>query len=434
MDLQQLYELYRKHPVVTTDSRRTPRGSMFFALRGESFDGNLFAAKALEGGCAVAVVDDAHVVPSDNSGQYVWVDDVLATLQQLAHYHREQMPGKMIIQITGTNGKTTTKELVSAVLSQVAPVQWTQGNLNNHIGVPLTLLTLEDDNGFGVIETGANHPGEIAQLSEIVDPDMGLITNVGRAHLEGFGSFEGVKRTKGELYHYIQEHNKIGIFLNASDAHLCEMAQGIPAVRYGLTGAEDAEVWGEVVACTPFVKFRYRQPHTQWHVVQTHLIGGYNIHNLMAAVAVGMQFGVPFSLINEALANYRPTNNRSEFRDTGRNRLVIDAYNANPTSMAAALDNFRQIRAEHKLMILGDMRELGSDSAQEHQRVVDQARESGAEVWLVGDNFAHSRHTFRTFANVEEVKAELQSHPLEGRTILIKGSNGTKLFQLPEFL
>ena len=431
MDLQQLYDLYRKHPEVTTDSRRTPKGSMFFALRGESFDGNLFASKALEGGCAVAVVDNPSVASDE---RYILVDDVLDTLQQLAHYHREQMPGKMIIQITGTNGKTTTKELVSSVLSQVAPVQWTQGNLNNHIGVPLTLLTLEDDNGFGVIETGANHPGEIAQLSEIVDPDMGLITNVGRAHLEGFGSFEGVKKTKGELYHYIQEHNKIGIFLNASDANLCEMAKGLPAVRYGLTGADGAEVWGEVVECNPFVKFRYRQAHTQWHVVQTHLIGSYNIHNLMAAVAVGMQFGVPFSLINEALANYQPTNNRSEFRDTGRNQLVIDAYNANPTSMAAALDNFQQIKAEHKMMILGDMRELGADSAQEHQRIVDKAQESGAEVWLVGENFASTQNSFRQFHDVEEVKSELQAHPIEGHTILIKGSNGTKLFQLPELL
>ena len=434
MDITQLYKLYRKHPVVTTDSRRCPRGSMFFALKGETFDGNQYAAKALQEGCAVAVVDDASVVPAGNSAQYVLVDDVLTTLQQLAHYHREQMPGKMIIQVTGTNGKTTTKELLAAVLSQIGPVQWTQGNLNNHIGVPLTLLTLQDDDGFGIIETGANHPGEIAFLSNIVDPDMGLITNVGRAHLEGFGSFEGVKRTKAELYDYIREHGKIGIFLNASDENLVQMAGTLPAVRYGLTGTSGAEVWGEVVECNPFVKFRYRQEHVGWQVVQTRLIGAYNIHNLMAAVAVGMQFGVPFSLINQALADYQPTNNRSEFRDTGRNRLIIDAYNANPTSMAAALDNFAQIKAERKMMILGDMRELGADSQAEHQRVVDKAQESGAEVWLVGKNFAGTQNSFRVFDDVEAVKAELQQHPIEGRTILIKGSNGTKLYQLPEFL
>ncbi len=431
MEISELYQIFREHPVVTTDSRRTPHGSMFFALKGETFDGNQYASQALEQGCSIAVVDDERVV---RDKRYVLVDNVLDTLQKLAHYHREQMPGKMIIQVTGTNGKTTTKELVSTVLSQIGPVQWTQGNLNNHIGVPLTLLTLEDDNGFGVIETGANHPGEIAQLSEIVDPDMGLITNVGRAHLEGFGSFEGVKKTKGELYDYIRREGKIGIFLNASDENLVEMAGDLPAVRYGLTGAPGAEVWGEVVECTPFVKFRYRQEHTQWYTVQTRLIGAYNIHNLMTAVAVGMQFGVPFSLMNEALANYQPTNNRSEFRDTGKNHLIIDAYNANPTSMAAALDNFRQFQAERKMMILGDMRELGADSAQEHQRIVDMAAQSGAEVWLVGKNFADTRNSFRQFPDVEAVKAELQAHPIEGFTILVKGSNGTKLFQLPDFL
>lgn len=404
---------------------------MFFALKGETFDGNQYALQALQAGCAVAVVDDPKVAIDK---RFVVVDDVLTALQQLAHYHRQQLPGKMIIQITGTNGKTTTKELVSTVLSQIGPVQWTQGNLNNHIGVPLTLLTLQDDDGFGIIETGANHPGEIAQLSRIVDPDMGLITNVGRAHLEGFGSFEGVKKTKGELYDYIRQHNKIGIFLNASEENLVAMAGNLPAVRYGLTGASGAEVWGEVVECNPFVKFRYRQEHVGWQVVQTRLIGAYNIHNLMAAVAVGMQFGVPFSLINEALASYQPTNNRSEYRDTGRNRLVIDAYNANPTSMAAALDNFGQIKAERKMMILGDMRELGADSAFEHQRVVDKAVELNAEVWLVGQNFAQAQHAFRTFADVEAVKQELKAHPLEGYTILIKGSNGTRLFQLPELL
>ena len=431
MNITQLYELYKKHPVVTTDSRRCPRDSMFFALKGETFDGNQYAAKALQEGCAVAVVDNPAVALDS---RYVVVPNVLETLQQLAHYHREQMPGKMIIQVTGTNGKTTTKELLAAVLSQIGPVQWTQGNLNNHIGVPLTLLTLQDDDGFGIIETGANHPGEIAFLSDIVDPDMGIITNVGRAHLEGFGSFEGVKKTKAELYDYIREHGKIGIFLNASDVNLVEMAGTLPAVRYGQTGTPGAEVWGEVVECNPFVKFRYRQEHTGWHVVQTRLIGAYNIHNLMAAVAVGMQFGVPFSLINEALANYQPTNNRSEFRDTGRNKLVIDAYNANPTSMAAALDNFSQIRAERKLMILGDMRELGQDSQSEHQKVVDKAQESGAEVWLVGKNFADTENHCRLFPDVEAVKEELKAHPIEGRTILIKGSNGTKLFLLPESL
>ena len=432
MDISELYAIFQQHPVVTTDSRRTPEGSMFFALKGETFDGNQYAAKALEAGCAVAVVDDARVAKDT---RYVVVDNVLETLQRLAHHHREQMGGKMIIQITGTNGKTTTKELVAAVLSRIAPVQYTQGNLNNHIGTPLTLLTLQDDDGFGIIETGANHPGEIAMLSNIVDPDMGLITNVGRAHLAGFGSFEGVKKTKAELYDYIRRENKIGIFLNAGDGDLVEMAAGLPAMRYGLTGTSEVDVWGEVVSCSPFVKFRYRQAHVGWQTVQTRLIGAYNIHNLMAAVAVGVQFGVPFSVINEALADYRPTNNRSEFRDTGRNRLIIDAYNANPTSMAAALDNFARIPDERKMMILGDMFELGDDSAAEHQRVADRAAETGAEqVWLVGKHFAGTRSPYRVFADVEEVKTELAQHPLHGYTVLIKGSNGTRLYQLPDLL
>lgn len=435
MELEELYKVFLAHPVVTTDSRKCPRGSMFFALKGESFNGNAFAAKALEQGCAVAVVDEAeYAVKGDN--RYILVDNVLETLQALAHYHREQMPSKMIIQITGTNGKTTTKELVSTVLSQIAPVQYTQGNLNNHIGVPLTLLTLQDDGGFGIIETGANHPGEIAFLSKIVDADMGLITNVGRAHLAGFGSFEGVKKTKGELYDYIRDNGKIGIFLNVSSPELPQMAQGLGAVRYGLTGAEGAEVWGEVVECNPFVKFRYRQDHVAWQTVQTHLIGAYNIHNLMTAVAVGMQFGVPFRQINEALANYVPSNNRSEFRDTGRNHLIIDAYNANPTSMQAALDNFSQIEAENKMVILGEMRELGEDSAAEHQKVLNRIADLKVKtVWLVGTEFQKlANDSVRCFANVDEVKEAIKAQPFQHRTILIKGSNGTKLFQLPELL
>lgn len=429
-DIETLYEVFLKHPVVTTDSRKCPRGSMFFALKGENFDGNLFAAKALEQGCAVAVVDNPRVAVDK---RYLLVPDVLRALQQLGHHHREQMPSKMIIQITGTNGKTTTKELTAAVLSQIAPVQFTQGNLNNHIGVPLTLLTLQDDGGFGIIETGANHPGEIARLSELVDPDMGLVTNVGKAHLAGFGSYEGVKKTKGELYDYIRNNNKIGVFLNVSAPDLPQMASGLGAVRYGLTGAKGAEIWGEVVECNPFVKFRYRQEHNQWQTVQTHLIGSYNIHNLMAAIAVGMQFGVPFPLINEALAHYVPRNNRSEFVRTGRNSLVVDAYNANPSSMAEALDNFDRIQADNKMWILGEMRELGADSEAEHRKIVERLADEAPHVWLVGEEFKKVAPAgMCCFAGVEELKPRLGE--LHDRFILIKGSNGTKLFRLPDLL
>ncbi len=429
-NIEKLYALFLQHPVVTTDSRHTPKGSIFFALKGDNFDGNQFAAKALETGCAVAVVDDPAVAEDK---RYVLVDDVLKALQQLAHYHREQMPSKMILQITGTNGKTTTKELIAAVLSQIAPVQYTQGNLNNHIGVPLTLLTLKDDGGFGIIETGANHPGEIALLSQIVDPDMGLITNVGKAHLAGFGSFEGVKRTKAELYDYIRDNNRIGIFLNVSAEALPEMARGLRSVRYGLTGTEGAEIWGEVIQCIPFVKMRYRQEHSPWQVVQTHLIGAYNIHNIMAAVAVGMQFGVPFPLINKALSEYLPHNNRSEFRRTQRNQLVVDAYNANPSSMQVALDNFEQIEHPHKLWVLGEMRELGDDSRSEHQRIVNRLEPHAQDVILVGSEFRDlALPGMRCYDSVEELKPLLAD--VCDCLVLIKGSNGTRLFLLPECL
>ncbi|MCD8303199.1 MAG: UDP-N-acetylmuramoyl-tripeptide--D-alanyl-D-alanine ligase [Prevotellaceae bacterium] len=437
MDVRELYRLFRSHPVVTTDSRHCPQGGMFFALRGASFDGNAFAVSALEQGCAAAVVDDAKVAATDS--RLILVDDALATLQALAHYHRSQLRGKTVIQITGTNGKTTTKELVAAVLATESPVQWTQGNLNNHIGVPLTLLTLRDDGGFAIIETGANHPGEIAQLSRIVDPDMGLITNVGRAHLGGFGSLEGVMRAKGELYDYIREHaenetakRKRGIFLNVSAEHLPKMAEGINAVRYGLTGAAGAEVWGEVMECEPFVKFRYRRADTSWQEVRTHLIGGYNIHNLMAAVAVGLHYGVPPRRINEALAAYEPTNSRSEYHDTGRNRIIVDAYNANPSSMAVALDNFDRLGAPHKMLILGDMLELGEESEAEHRRIVERVRDYET-VWLVGGEYRKvALPGMRCFASVEEVKEVIGG--ISGRTILIKGSNATKLFLLPTLL
>ncbi len=430
IDTEKLYRLFQQHPIITTDSRCCTAGSMFFALKGNAFDGNAFALDALRKGCAFAVVDNKKFADADN--RCILVDDVLASLQALAHYHRRQMTNKIVLQITGTNGKTTTKELVASVLSTIAPVQYTQGNLNNHIGVPLTLLTLCDDGGFGVIEAGANHPGEIAALSRIIDPDMGIITNVGKAHLEGFGSFDGVMKAKGELYDYIRDHNKVGIFLNVSAENLSSMAQGIKALRYGLTGADEVEVWGDVVDRNPFVKFRYRQADINWQVVQTHLIGEYNIHNLMTAVAVGVQFGVPFSLMNKALADYVPTNNRSEYHDTGRNCVIVDAYNANPSSMAVALDNFERMNGERKMVILGDMRELGADSEAEHRRIVERLYDIET-VWLVGEEFRKvALPSMRCFGSVDEVKDAISE--IAQRTILVKGSNATRLFQLAELL
>ncbi len=309
MTIEELYAHFRRHPQVTTDSRRCPKGGIFFALKGDNFNGNAYAQKALDAGCSLAIVDEAQYATSP---QTILVDDALATLQALAHHHRQQLQEKFFLQITGTNGKTTTKELVAAVLSRSGDVQYTQGNLNNHIGVPLTILSLQPGPGYAIIETGANHPGEIQQLTNIVDPDWGLVTNVGRAHLEGFGSYEGVCRTKGELYDYLRQHNKIGIFLNKSAERLTEMAHALPAVTYGLTPAQGADVPGEVIECNPFVRFRYRQDGRPWQTVQTRLIGDYNIHNLMAAVCVGIEFMVPYSEINDALATDEPHLTRSE--------------------------------------------------------------------------------------------------------------------------
>ena len=431
--IKTLYELFLKHPQVTTDSRACPKGSLFFALRGDNFDGNRFAAQALAGGCAYAVVDDPEVVP-EGDGRYVIVDNVLKTYQQLAREHRRHFRGP-VIQITGTNGKTTTKELTAAVLAKRYNVLFTQGNLNNHIGVPRTLLELKPEHTLAVIETGANHPGEIKTLTEIVEPDCGLITNVGRAHLEGFGSFEGVKRTKGELYDWLRQKEGGYIFLSADNADLIDMAGGLSAVKYGCKG-DDLMVQGEVSGCAPYLSLHWRRgDETTWNEMTTNLIGAYNLDNVLAAITVGVQFGVSDTDITAAIEVYVPTNNRSELRVTKRNRLIVDTYNANPTSMRAALDNFKAMRGENKMVILGEMRELGALSEQEHRNVVKQLGECGLQcVWLVGENFSRIPSPYRCFKDVEEVKAALHEENIENRLILIKGSNGTKLFQLPGLL
>lgn len=450
MKLDQLYTRYLAHPIVTTDTRNCPAGSLFFALKGTNFDGNKFALDALAKGCAYAVVDDEAVAQQDE--RCCLVDDVLTTLQQLAALHRQKL-NTPILQITGTNGKTTTKELIAAVLQQTKNVLFTAGNLNNHIGVPLTLLRLREEHEFAVIETGANHPGEIAELTAIVEPNCGLITNVGRAHLEGFGSFEGVIKTKTELYHHLLHRNadlaaahhdeeeeplSAFIFCNGDDTILMQHAEGLPVLTYGKPG-EGYTIEGEITTCSPFLGFRWRTAwEEEWHEVQTQLIGAYNLANALAAVAVGTCFQVPPAQIDHALTHYTPTNNRSEFRQTAHNRLVVDAYNANPSSMKAALENFTHIDAAHKMIILGEMRELGEDSRAAHEEVVRQAEATGSEaIWLVGEAFAkmeEGKEGFRHFTDVEAVKAYLAEHPLSEQLVLIKGSNGTRLFQLPALL
>jgi UDP-N-acetylmuramoyl-tripeptide--D-alanyl-D-alanine ligase len=437
MELKDLYDIFLQHPTITTDSRDVPENSMFFALKGETFDGNAYAKAALEQGAAYAVIDEKEYAEEGNE-RLILVEDVLTTLQQLAKYHRVHL-GTPIIGITGTNGKTTTKELIATVLKKKYNVLYTQGNFNNHIGVPKTLLQLKKEHDIAVIEMGANHPGEIKTLVEIVLPDFGIITNVGKAHLLGFGSFEGVIRTKGELYDFLRAIQGTA-FINNDNPHLQGISKGLKLVKYGQQEADDLLVKGELVECNPFLKFQWRHLSTvncQLSTVQTHLIGSYNLDNALAAACIGTYFEVPANDISAALEAYTPSNNRSQLTITQDNKLVVDAYNANPTSMRAALDNFRLIKSEHKMCILGQMGELGEVSDEEHQKVIDLIGEGGFEqVWLVGENFAKTSHpaNYRLFANVEEVKTAIATQKPKGFLILIKGSNSNKLVQTVELL
>ena len=425
MNLSALYQIFLDCQLVTTDSRNCPEGSLFIALKGESFNGNAFAGKALETGCAYAIIDEPeYAVEGDQ--RYILVDDCLQTLQQLANYHRRQL-GTQVIGITGTNGKTTTKELISAVLSQSHNILYTLGNLNNHIGVPSTLLRLKAEHDLAVIEMGANHPGEIKFLSEIVEPDCGIITNVGKAHLEGFGSFEGVIKTKGELYDFLRKKEGSTVFIHHDNAYLMNIAGGLNLIPYGTE--DDLYVNGRITGNSPYLTFEWKAGKDgETYQVQTQLIGEYNFPNALAAITIGLFFGVEATKINEALAGYTPQNNRSQLKKTNDNTLIIDAYNANPTSMMAALQNFRNMEVPHKMLLLGDMRELGAESAAEHQKIADYIKECDfEEVWLVGEQFAAAEHSFKTYPNVQEVIKELETNKPKGYTILIKGSNGIKL-------
>lgn len=432
MTISELYDIFKEHPQITTDSRDCPEGSVFFALKGASFNGNAFAEKALRQGCSFAVIDEKEFA-KDGDLRYILTDDCLATLQQLARHHRRQL-GTKVIGITGTNGKTTTKELIAAVLEEKYNVLYTEGNLNNHIGVPKTLLRLTAEHDIAVIEMGANHPGEIKALVNIAEPDCGLITNVGRAHLQGFGSFEGVIRTKGELYDFLRE-SRGTVFIDSGNKYLTGIAGGLSLTEYGTGDHPGLCVSGEVESCDPLLRFRWRHRSGGWHSISTHLIGSYNITNMLAAACVGMHFGVTEEQVCHALAGYVPSNNRSELKTTEHNRLIIDAYNANPTSMAAAIDNFAGIRAERKMAILGDMKELGDVSKEEHQRVADRLKEAGiGQVWLVGSEFGKTVCDFRKFGSVEEVRQEIARQRPEDCCILIKGSNSTRLYELSDLL
>lgn len=435
MEISELYKIYQQHPVVTTDSRDCPVGSIFIALKGASFDGNKFAEMALKKGCTYAVIDEKEYYKT-NDKRYILVPDSLVAFKELAREHRRQF-NIPVLGITGTNGKTTTKELISAVLSEKFRVLHTDGNFNNDVGVPKTLLRIDKEHEIAVIEMGASHPGDIKALVEYAEPTCGLITNVGKAHLQGFGSFEGVKQTKGELYDFLKAHEAL-VFLDKGNEHLVKMAADRDLSKletYSSSKEMKADVKGEVMNCAPFLKFSWKSQETKSHEVQTHLIGAYNINNMLAAITVGLHFGIAEDQICHALESYIPSNNRSQLTITEHNRLIVDAYNANPTSMKAALTNFTYMQVDHKMAILGDMRELGVASAEEHQKVANYLKGSGLkEIWLVGEEFSKTDCDFRKFKDIEEVKQAITEEPIKDHYILIKGSNGIRLFELPELL
>lgn len=423
MSIKELYEIFKKHPRISTDSRLIEKDCLFFALKGENFNGNEFATGALKDGAAYSIIDEKRYQTDERC---LLVDHVLTALQELAKYHREQL-GIPILGITGTNGKTTTKELVAAVLAKKFKLAYTKGNLNNHIGVPLTLLSMNTSTEFGVVEMGANHPGEIDQLCQIALPDYGLITNVGKAHLEGFGSFEGVKKTKAELYRFIEKHGG-RIFINSANEDLVGMAGDVSKVSYK-TGKIGEGLEGVLLQSSSFMAFQVKFPKG-WLYFKTHLIGDYNFENALAAVCIGNYFGVEPLEIQNAIEEYQPSNNRSQFITTERNKLLMDAYNANPTSMKAALLSFSKINTASKAVILGDMFELGETSLEEHQKIVDLAASLGFSMALLtGEQFSKckSPDNFMVFENNSLLAKYIEDSQPSGFFFLIKGSRGMKL-------
>ena len=450
MEIIDLYNIFKKCGKVTTDSRKVAGGELFFALKGENFDGNLYAAKALEAGAAYAVVDeDSQAAASagdylDASGRsrIIPVPSTLAALQALARHHRENVrsPRLPVIGITGTNGKTTTKELIRTVLAAKFNVKATEGNLNNDIGVPLTLLSFGPETEIAVVEMGASHPDDIEKLVKVSEPDYGIITNVGKAHLLGFGSFEGVKKAKGALYDYVSVHDG-EVFINADDSVLMSMAEsrsGMVLIPYGL---ENDEV--EILPVTPAEPF-LRLGLPDGKVLKTSLVGSYNAANVLAALCIGRHFGVDEDAAFSAISSYTPSNSRSQMVRTASNTLVVDAYNANPSSMRAALDNFSRIEAPHKSALLGDMRELGEDSVKEHIEILRLATSIGLDkLCLVGDEFRKAIDSeevdipsdveLKWFQDSATLAVALHDAPLSGHVILVKGSRGIMMEKaLPE--
>lgn len=426
MLINNLYEIFLEYPVICTDSRNIIPDSIFFALKGEHFDGNKYVKQVLNEGCAYAISDNKE---NENIHGCIIVPNVLDALQQLANYHRNEL-NTPIIAITGTNGKTTTKELLTAVLASKYKVVATKGNLNNHIGVPLTLLSITKETQIAVVEMGANHIGEIAELCRIAQPNAGLITNIGKAHLEGFGSEEGVRQTKGELYDFLNDNRGI-IFYNNDDATLKKMAENTEKAQhipYGKT------IYNAVLSNSDFLEFTTEIPVM---TVKTHLVGSYNLNNALAAIATGLHYEIPAEEIQNSLNNYIPANNRSQLIKTEHNTIIMDAYNANPSSMEAAIINFSNLNNSNKLLILGDMLELGNDSPAEHKNVIELLKKYNLvkNAILIGNHFYEFKNPDSTFFQSRADAATfLENNKIHANTILIKGSRGIGLENLLKYL
>lgn len=458
MDINKLYKLFLKYPFICTDSRKAVKNSLFFALKGKNFNGNQFALKALESGCSYAIVDEKKY---SLNNRYLLVNDVLSTLQELAKYHRKKI-NIQIIAITGTNGKTTTKELINAVLQKKYKVYSTKGNLNNHIGVPLTLLSMTDETEIGIVEIGANHQGEINKLCEIVQPNYGLITNIGKAHLEGFGSYEGIKKAKAELYKYLSA-NKGSVFINSDNNILKNLIVAQEQICYGTSKFNNCQ--GKFISADPFLELKWASANTfpvdetkvSWDdknkCIQSQLVGKYNFENVLAAICVGNYFGVNDKKLKEAIEHYKPQNNRSQLLKTKNNTLLLDAYNANPTNMEAAIDNFSLINAKNKLLILGDMLELGKVSEAEHYKIIELLKKKGFKNgYLIGKSFSKVSEEFSrdipdrispgargtdgiiSFINVDVFINWLNIHKIKDSYILIKASRGVELEKIVDYL
>jgi UDP-N-acetylmuramoyl-tripeptide--D-alanyl-D-alanine ligase len=421
---------------ICTDTRQIKDGDVFFALKGENFDANDFAQQALEKGAKVAVVERA----SSQSPKYIVVDDVLKTLQQVATYHRNlfNIP---VIGITGSNGKTTTKELINSVLSQKFVTLCTKGNFNNHIGVPLTLLRLNQNHEVAIIEMGANHLGDIDFLSSLTFPTHGLITNIGKAHIEGFGSFENIIKGKTELYRNLKKSGGT-IYINGNNQYLPEHVDLKSCITYGKD--DDFQFYGKITELRPFLTLKYNTQldntynEPEFRTIKTNLLGAYNFENVMSAIAIGHDFGVGADKIKTGIENYSPTNSRSELKTTARNIIIMDAYNANPTSMMAALENIVSLESDKpKALILGDMLELGETSLDEHQKVIDFIeKENFSWVLLIGTYFAKTNHKkeFKSFVNMSDAENWIKNNTPSGYTFLMKGSRGIKVEQLEKYL